>query len=45
MANQNPYVGKITNTGAQIVKSPMAKQGNKGNTKTSTGNDLRSGKK
>lgn len=45
MAKQNPYVGQITNSGAQHVKSPIAKKGNKGNTKTTTGNDLRSGKK
>ena len=45
MANQNPYVGKITNAGAQVIKSPQAKQGNKGTTKATTGNDLRSGKK
>lgn len=45
MANQNPYVGKITNSGGQVIKSPLAKQGKKGTTKANTGTDLRSGKK
>lgn len=45
MADQNPYIGKITNAGAQVIKSPQVKQGNKGTTKATTGSDLRSGKK
>lgn len=43
MAN-NPYAGKIKNTGAQVVKAPFATTPKKGNTKVTTGNDLRSGK-
>lgn len=45
MANQNPYVGKITNSGAQVIKSSLVKKGGKGTTKATTGTDLRSGKK
>ena len=45
MANQNPYAGKIKNTGAQEVKAPFANKGKKGTTKATTGNDLRTGKK
>lgn len=45
MANQNPYAGKIKNTGAQIVKGPYADKGKKGTTKVTTGGDLRTGKK
>ena len=43
MANNNPYVGKIKNTGVQTVKV----QGNQktGNSKVKTGNDLRTGSK
>lgn len=45
MANQNPYAGKIQNTGAQVVKAPFANKGKKGTTKATTGGDLRTGKK
>lgn len=43
MAN-NPYAGKIKNTGAQVVKAPFAPAPKKGTSKVTTGNDLRSGK-
>ncbi len=42
--SNNPYAGKIKNTGAQVVKAPFATTPKKGNTKVKTGNDLRTGK-
>lgn len=45
MANQNPYAGKIKNTGAQVVKGSFVDKGKKGTTKATTGGDLRKGKK
>lgn len=45
MSNQNPYAGKITNSGAQVVKAPFSNKGRKSGTKATTGGDLRTGKK
>lgn len=45
MANKNPYVGQIKNTGAQIVKTSQQDKGKKGTVKATTGGDLRTGKK
>lgn len=40
--NKNPYIGKISNNGTQIVKGqPKTKPGRD---KIKTGNDLRTGK-
>lgn len=44
MANQNPYIGKIGNAGAQVVKGTQSGK-RKGTTKATTGGDLRTGKK
>lgn len=45
MANTTKgYIGRIGNSGAQIVQAPNAKQGKKGNGKVIKGNDLRTGK-
>lgn len=42
---KNPgYAGKISNTGAQVVKAPNQSV-KKGSGKVKTGSDLRSGKK
>ena len=43
MAKNNPYVGKITNTGVQNVKVQGGQK--TGNSKVKTGNDLRTGGK
>lgn len=45
MTNQNPYVGRIKNTGVHVVKGPHVDKGKKGTTKATTGGDLRTGKK
>lgn len=38
------YAGKIQNTGAQIVKAPLANTAKKGSGKVKSGTDLRGGK-
>jgi hypothetical protein len=38
------YIGRISNSGAQVVTAPAAKQGKKGTGKTIKGTDLRAGK-
>ena len=44
MSNKSGYVGKIHNSGSQVVKAPsQVRNEPKGTVKT--GNDLRSGKK
>lgn len=45
MANTTKgYIGRISNSGAQVVTAPAAKQGKKGTGKTIKGTDLRAGK-
>lgn len=45
MAEKNcGYAGKIANTGAQVVKAPMAVDNKKGKSTVKTGTDLRTGK-
>ena len=45
MAGKNcGYAGKISNSGAQVVKAPFSGDGKKGNGTVKTGNDLRSSK-
>ena len=39
------YIGKIANTGAQVVNAPHQVKGKKGTGKVKTGTDLRTGKK
>ena len=38
------YIGKIGNTGAQVIKAPVATNNKKGTATVKTGNDLRTGK-
>ena len=38
------YIGRISNSGAQVVQAPNAKQGKKGTGKVKTGTDLRTGR-
>lgn len=40
----NPYAGKIKNTGVQNVKGPYASGNKKGKSTVKTGSDLRAGK-
>lgn len=49
MANKNSpkghgYIGAISNSGAQVVKAPLAQNGGKGKSVVHKGNDLRTGK-
>lgn len=44
MANKNGYIGKISNSGAQVVKAPLAQGNGKGKSVVHKGNDLRTGK-
>lgn len=44
MAKKNGYIGKIQNTGAQVIKAPVAANGKKGNATVKKGEDLRTGK-
>ena len=39
------YIGSIKNSGAQVVKAPVATGGKKGSGTVKTGTDLRSGKR
>lgn len=43
MANKG-YIGKIGNTGAQVIKAPAAANSKKGTAAVKTGTDLRAGK-
>lgn len=43
MSEKNPYAGKISNGGAQVVKAPTQTV-KKGSGKVTTGTDLRTGK-
>ena len=45
MANNNGYIGRISNAGAQVVKAPNQLKGQRGKSVIKTGNDLRTGKK
>jgi len=45
MADKNGYAGRISNSGAQVVKAPLNQNIKKGKSKVKTGTDLRSGKK
>lgn len=38
------YIGKIGNTGTQVVKAPVSTNSQKGNTTVKKGTDLRGGK-
>lgn len=38
------YIGKIQNSGVQVVKAPVAANSKKGNATVKQGNDLRTGK-
>lgn len=40
----NGYVGRIKNSGTQVVKAPNQSKGNSGKSKVHNGTDLRTGK-
>ena len=44
MSKKNGYIGKIGNSGAQVVKAPVNPGGKKGNSSVKKGTDLRNGK-
>jgi hypothetical protein len=44
MSNQNPYAGKIGNSGLTKVKAPIPAGKGGGKSSTKSGGDLRSGK-
>ena len=44
MSKNNGYIGKIKNSGAQVVKAPVNPGGKKGNGSVKKGSDLRTGK-